>query len=117
MSFEFFAFQSDEAGEIGAISSITAGPRIAPASPNNSTSLGVTFSSGIPLNNPPRNPNRPRGDSIIFDPRSFAEGGIHETAALGYVGETPLKTRIERGVLMEDSDEGEVRLDKNEATI
>ncbi|GMH55116.1 hypothetical protein TrRE_jg10204, partial [Triparma retinervis] len=105
MSFEFFAFQSDEAGEIGAISSITAGPRIqAPSSPQNT----VTFSSDIPLSSGvPRTPNRPRGDSIIFDPRSFADGGIHDTAALGVEVETPLKARIERGVLMEDSEEGE----------
>ena len=103
MSFEFFAFQSDEAGEIGAISSITAGPRIELPTQNT-----VTFSSQIPPSSGiPRTPNRPRGDSIIFDPRSFEDGGIHETAALGVEVETPLKERIERRVLMEDSDEGE----------
>jgi len=31
------------------------------------------------------NLNRPRGDSIIFDPDSFRDGGIHETSALMHI--------------------------------
>lgn len=31
--------------------------------------------------------NRMRGDSIIFDPTSFREGGIHETAALMHINQ------------------------------
>ena len=42
--------------------------------------------------------------SIIFDPRSFADGGIHETAALAAL-ETPLKQRLERGMQLEEVDE------------
>lgn len=108
MSFEFFAFQSDEAGEIGAISSITTGPRITlPNSTSNNGGSTVRFDTQNTVDyglSPPRTPNRPRGDSIIFDPRSFADGGIHETAALAAL-ETPLKQRLERGMQLEEVDE------------
>jgi len=35
-----------------------------------------------PMNNSSSTRGRPRGDSIIFDPVSFADGGIHEKTAL-----------------------------------
>lgn len=39
----------------------------------------------VPTSSSPLLQNRPRGDSIIFDPTSFREGGIHEASALLHI--------------------------------
>jgi len=39
----------------------------------------------VPTSCSPLLQNRPRGDSIIFDPTSFREGGIHEASALLHI--------------------------------
>jgi hypothetical protein len=61
-SFEFFSFGID-------------GDEPLPSIEENSTTA----------NRDPNNGNRIRGDSIIFDPISFHDGGIHETSALMHV--------------------------------
>ena len=41
----------------------------------------------VPTSCSPLLQNRPRGDSIIFDPTSFREGGIHEASALLHINQ------------------------------
>lgn len=60
-SFEFFSFQADELDDEVNVTELMLGGT-------------TTMSSGIQ--------QRPRGESIIFDPTSFDEGGIHEERAL-----------------------------------
>ena len=62
MSFELFSFGIGGGDDV-----------LPPAAPSNA--ITATDASG-----------RPRGDSIIFDPVSFCDGGIHETNALTKVG-------------------------------
>ena len=64
-SFEFFSFGINEDEPL---------PPVPPAYYNG----GITTTTSYI---PPQG-NRPRGDSIIFDPTSFRDGGIHETSAL-----------------------------------
>lgn len=64
-SFEFFSFGINEDEPL---------PPVPPAYYNGGI---TTTTSYIPSQG-----NRPRGDSIIFDPTSFRDGGIHETSAL-----------------------------------
>ena len=77
MSFEFFSF---------GISADEPLPPMPPPPPDTTASA-----SGIK--------NRPRGDSIIFDPISFQDGGIHEEKALmksrsGSIGDTPAQEEM-----------------------
>eukprot|EP00578_Thalassiosira_sp_NH16_P027195 CAMPEP_0181085082 /NCGR_PEP_ID=MMETSP1071-20121207/5044_1 /TAXON_ID=35127 /ORGANISM="Thalassiosira sp., Strain NH16" /LENGTH=615 /DNA_ID=CAMNT_0023166869 /DNA_START=341 /DNA_END=2187 /DNA_ORIENTATION=+ len=73
-SFEFFSFG---AGEDGGQNNET------PLSPVPSSSACDAAVAG--QNAPSKNQQRPRGDSIIFDPMSFLDGGIHETSALLHI--------------------------------
>jgi len=94
MSFEFFAFQpNDDEEEEDSPTAVEM--KIEKAA-------GVELPSGQPL--PPATPGagkRERGDSIIFDPRSFGENGIHELKVLDSIKEkgTPLEEedRLIRG--------------------
>mgnify|MGYP000703796726 CR=1 FL=1 len=72
-SFEFFNFAGDE---------------LLPAAATTHTSSSELPDPGLmsDTDEPPMMMGRPRGDSIIFDPVSFQDGGIHEKNAL-------LKTR------------------------
>mmetsp|Transcript_71088 Transcript_71088/g.199402 ORF Transcript_71088/g.199402 Transcript_71088/m.199402 type:complete len:246 (+) Transcript_71088:1268-2005(+) len=63
-SFEFFSFAGDDL-----LPAPPAAPAPAPHLPDPPTTDGVVSS-------------RPRGDSIIFDPVSFQDGGIHEKNAI-----------------------------------
>mmetsp|Transcript_9877 Transcript_9877/g.19695 ORF Transcript_9877/g.19695 Transcript_9877/m.19695 type:complete len:553 (+) Transcript_9877:277-1935(+) len=75
MSFEFFAFQMDE---VEAAEEEEAGLHV---------DLG-NLPMGSPL--PPHTPSagrRERGDSIIYDPKSFGDGGIHELKVLDTISE------------------------------
>ncbi len=65
-SFEFFSFGINEDEPL---------PPVPPVYYSGGTT--TTTTSYIPPQG-----NRPRGDSIIFDPTSFRDGGIHETSAL-----------------------------------
>lgn len=62
-SFEFFSFGINEDEPL---------PPVPPA----------YFSGGGMTSYIPHQGNRPRGESIIFDPTSFRDGGIHETTAM-----------------------------------
>mmetsp|Transcript_22059 Transcript_22059/g.33686 ORF Transcript_22059/g.33686 Transcript_22059/m.33686 type:complete len:593 (+) Transcript_22059:322-2100(+) len=59
-SFEFFSFQADELDEVS----------------------DLMLGGGAASTSSPNSKQRPRGESIIFDPTSFDEGGIHEERAL-----------------------------------
>ena len=65
-SFEFFNFTGDEL--------LPSAPEPSSVLPDPTSSVDVPPSEHIPM--------RPRGDSIIFDPVSFQDGGIHEKNAL-----------------------------------
>lgn len=90
-SFEFFSFLADEAPSsilFDGANTISATLPMEDDMPDPimSTSMGgidddPRFDDDVPYNS-----RRPRGDSIIFDPVSFQDGGIHETNALAKVG-------------------------------
>ncbi|GMH89993.1 hypothetical protein TrVE_jg7063 [Triparma verrucosa] len=80
MSFEFFAFQA------GTDDEEEDSPTAVEMKIENAA--GVSLPAGQPL--PPATPGagrRERGDSIIFDPRSFGENGIHELKVLDCIEE------------------------------
>ena len=105
MSFEFFAFQMEEVEETteGLAHSGLAHSGL-------QVDLG-TLPMGSPL--PPHTPSagqRERGDSIIFDPKSFSDGGIHELKVLKTI--TEVKTPKEEPVKEEPSVREEPKVDK-----
>lgn len=73
-SFEFFSFGINE------------DEPLPPVPPVYYSSTSTTSTTTTPMQTTsyyiPQQGNRPRGDSIIFDPTSFRDGGIHETLAL-----------------------------------
>jgi hypothetical protein len=88
-SFEFFSFLDDTAQ-----SSIFDGTTVSASVPNDDdTPDPILSSSLVGVDDDHRcyeddvkfHSRRPRGDSIIFDPVSFQDGGIHETNALAKV--------------------------------
>jgi len=85
-SFEFFTFNGDE---------LLSAPPIAPA-------------STVPLPEPTLSDHfdgsgRPRGDSIIFDPSSFQDGGIHEENAIIKAKAAVTKGKVRTQNLLADS--------------
>lgn len=85
-SFEFFSFAGDD---------------LLPAPP-------VTPASAVPLPEPTASEpysigGRPRGDSIIFDPSSFQDGGIHEENAIIKVKAAGNKGKVRTPSLLADS--------------
>jgi len=68
-SFEFFSFQADELDEVSDLMLGTG------TGTQGRAGDGASISST-------NSKQRPRGESIIFDPTSFDEGGIHEERAL-----------------------------------
>lgn len=71
-SFEFFNFAGDELLPAAPVSEDTADHQL----PDQAVSGFMGLSDMEPIH------QRPRGDSIIFDPVSFQDGGIHEKNAL-----------------------------------
>jgi hypothetical protein len=71
-SFEFFNFAGDELLPAAPVSEDTAEHQL----PDPAVSGFLEHSDMEPIH------QRPRGDSIIFDPVSFQDGGIHEKNAL-----------------------------------
>lgn len=76
MSFEFFSFG------INADEPLPPAPEIPDMQPSSIPAI-VASAPVVPM-------TRPRGDSIIFDPVSFQDGGIHEEKALAKMRTNPI---------------------------
>jgi CCT motif len=85
-SFEFFSFAGDDLLPAPPITPASAAPLPEPASSEHFQTRG-----------------RPRGDSIIFDPASFQDGGIHEKNAIIKVKAAVTKGKSRTPTLLADS--------------
>lgn len=81
-SFEFFSFGINEDEPL---------PPVPPAYYHSGSTTTMMMPTSTTSYIPQQGTNRPRGDSIIFDPTSFRDGGIHETSALLQHEETSLE--------------------------
>lgn len=86
-SIDFFAFGMNEDEPIP-----NNGSAAATATPHSSSNGGDEAGKVLT--------NRPRGDSIIFDPSSFGEGGIHEENALKGSHLMPLTSEVDEMEIM-----------------
>lgn len=107
-SFEFFSFGINEDEPL---------PPVPPAYYSGSTTSTTTTPMPTTSYYIPQQGNRPRGDSIIFDPTSFRDGGIHETSALmQHVTQEESTVAVGVGGTTTTSNDGAAALDPTSST-